>query len=1152
MKCLKKTLMAFMAFAVALSPLSLSAQDNSPLLWSIGTKDGSGSEFALSGKGAYKKFSSAYKDGLVFYQIGKDTPGSMPYIIPGPDDVWSGKNGRVLINFGASVAGLNSDGMQLRINLAEVHPTAPRLRVQLNGFNRVVRVPKGENKDYPDDHRTSSRNLFVEINIPPEALNDGDNTLIISNEAGSWLVLDNIEFYADGAVLTKASGNIVNFNTRPLYALVYGKDGKPEHPVEMTVVNMDRKNKNVSVDVDGVRYSNVTLKPGINTFKVGVPETKTAKTARIEVMQGGKAVTASAVDIKPVKDWNIYLVQHTHTDIGYTKPQTEILTEHLRYIDYVVEYCEQTENYPDDAKFRWTCEASWATKEYLKNRPAEQIAKLKKYVDNGQIEITGMFFNMSEIWDESSVKTFLAPIKEFKELGIPVRTAMQNDVNGAAWCLADHMPDLGVEYLWMGEHGHRALIPFDKPTVFNWESPSGKPMMAFRADHYNTGNFWGVENGDINNPVMCDRIFEHLTSLEDRNYPFNTVAVQYSGYFTDNSPPSTKICDLVKEWNETYASPKLRSALPVDFMDYIKNNYSGQIESYREAYPDWWTDGFGTAARETAASRTTHADMITIEGMLAMARAKGGRIPEHVPGEVRRIHENLLFYDEHTFGSHESIHNPMSENTMVQWAEKSSYVWEGLKSAQMLYETSIGLLQQDLYRGARPTVTFFNTLAWPRTSIQTVYIDYEVIPRDREFKIVDENGKALKVQAAHSRSEGRYYAILAEDVPAMGYKTYEIVVANTDIEPLPATVLEQNIMENEYYRITVNPSVGSITSLIDKTTGQEMADSGSEWDLGQVIFEKPENRRQMELYKFTDYTRVGMSDCRITGGYNGPIYQSLLMESKLPGIEEDYGVKVELRLYHNSKRIELEYSLRRLPEMTPGGIYVAFPFKLDGAKLAYDVQGGVVYPGENQLTGTTTEWYTVQNFVSARNDKSQYIMGTRQLPLYQLGGMMDGPFQYEKTYEKPHVFSWVMNNYWVTNFRASQEGQFGWSYYLTSSDDVSDAEATHFTWDSRVPLYARVMPVGKENGKPKSYSALAITNPNLLMCSCGMSAEKDCVLLNVREISGSAAELEIVDGQGNPLKFEVVNAIDEPMGGGMRTGETFKGYENKFVRVKVR
>ena len=56
-------------------------------------------------------------------------------------------------------------------------------------------------------------------------------------------------------------------------------------------------------------------------------------------------VAATAFAVRPT---TIYLVQHTHTDIGYTRPQAEILGEHLRYIDFALEYCALPDDYPDD------------------------------------------------------------------------------------------------------------------------------------------------------------------------------------------------------------------------------------------------------------------------------------------------------------------------------------------------------------------------------------------------------------------------------------------------------------------------------------------------------------------------------------------------------------------------------------------------------------------------------------------------------------------------------------------------------------------------------------------------------------------------------------------------------------------------------------
>ena len=97
----------------------------------------------------------------------------------------------------------------------------------------------------------------------------------------------------------------------------------------------------------------------MNTVEMNIPEGYAGRTVKLEVRPQRGETLSTEVKIAPAAKWTLYLVQHTHTDIGYTKPQTEILTEHLRYIDYAVEYCDLTADYPEDAKFRWTCEASW-------------------------------------------------------------------------------------------------------------------------------------------------------------------------------------------------------------------------------------------------------------------------------------------------------------------------------------------------------------------------------------------------------------------------------------------------------------------------------------------------------------------------------------------------------------------------------------------------------------------------------------------------------------------------------------------------------------------------------------------------------------------------------------------------------------------------
>lgn len=950
------------------------------------------------------------------------------------------------------------------------------------------------------------------------------------------------------AKTNKATGEIEILKATAEPALVYGRHKETRQYVTLEVENKG-ESQSVRVQIDGIPYEQITLNSGINQIETSVPETTERKNVSLSIASGSSILAEQAVKSYPVKQWTVYMVQHSHTDVGFTKSQTEVLTDHIRYIDYVVEYCERTENEPEELKFKWLCEATWPVIEYINNRPKEQVERFIKYIKNGQIEITGMFFNMSEMIDENSLKTFLEPIHQLRALDIPVKTAMQNDVNGIAWCLADYMPDLGIHYFSMGQNDHRALRPFECPTVFKWESPSGKSNYFYRFDHYRTGNRWGIS--DKNATEMAPSVFAYLNNLTEKGYPFDAVSIQYSGYHFNNSPPSLVPNAVIREWNEKFASPKLRSALFHEFMDYVVERYDAQLPVIWAAYPDWWTDGFGSAARETAVSRTTHADMIATQGLLSIASAKGKPLPQGIHEKIRHIHTNLIFYDEHTFGAAGSISDPRGESSQIQWEQKSSYAWEAFKNAQVMQEIAGGLIQTNMPRDGVPTVTFYNTLNWERSGVVELFINNEIIPRNRDFKLVDAIGNELTTQLLRSNREGSHYIAYAENIPPMGYKTYRVITGEGKATPLPQLSIINKIIENDYYKIAIDTNNGSIESLFDKDLDVEMIDSESPWLLGAFVYETlNNNRRQLEQYRLTEYTRESLVNVQVRPGHDGALYKSFFIEGDCNGVEKRSGVKIEVRLFNNEKRVELIYTTRKLPHLKPDGIYVAFPFKLDDAKLFFDVQGGTVSSGENQIEGSASDWNTVQNFVSVRNDNSQFILGSREIPLFQLGGIRTGQFQRQKTFNHPHVYSWVMNNYWTTNFRAYQEGEFSWSYYLTSTDNTSNATATRFGWASRVPLHARVMPAGKANDYPVDYSAFSIDGENLLMTSCTPSKDSGYLLLNVRETDGKKTVFTVKDQGGKLHEFQIVNTIEEPLSD-VTTSDLFAPFENKFIKLKL-
>ncbi|MCK4748353.1 MAG: glycosyl hydrolase family 38, partial [Bacteroidales bacterium] len=625
--------------------------------------------------------------------------------------------------------------------------------------------------------------------------------------------------------------------------VVLNENGKLYHIVNFGFTHLGEETA-TTVTVGNVKEK-IILKPGSNALDLMLPkvDVPTEYTAKIKI--GGNPELEKRFKMNPVKEWTIYLVQHTHTDIGYTRPQTEILPEHLRYIDYALDFCDLTDDYPDHARFRWTCEASWAVREYLKSRPEKQIERFLKRIDEGRIEVTGMFFNYSEIVDETCLAAQTLTLSQFKAKGIHVSVAMQNDVNGIGWCLADYFQGTGVKYLIMGQHGHRARVPFQIPTAFWWESPSGNRLLAFRSEHYMHGNKLGLLSGDIK--VFRKEVSGYLGDLEGKGYPFLHTAFQFSGYSTDNSPPSTIACDMVKEWNEKYEWPKLEIAVASEFMNYLEENHSENLPVHKVAWPDWWTDGFGSAMNETKAVRTTHSDMIANTGLLSMAKIMGAELPEDLNHDISAIQDAMLFYDEHTYGAAESISDPLAENSVIQWNEKAAYAWEAVKKSRMLREKAMGYIQPYIDKSDVPTIAIFNTLNWERSGLVTVYIDHEILPGNKEFEISDFQGNKIAAQALDGRTDGTYWGLWVENIPAMGYKLYRIEVSDgTRLVDRLRPV--ESVFENDFYKLELDAETGVITSIFDKELQLELVDKRDTVKMGQFIYEKLANRHQMERF----------------------------------------------------------------------------------------------------------------------------------------------------------------------------------------------------------------------------------------------------------------------------------------------------------------
>ena len=909
--------------------------------------------------------------------------------------------------------------------------------------------------------------------------------------------------------------------------------------------NADSKCK-IIIDLGGKEVVKSDLNKGMNKFLITIPAVTKSKNISLTVKVDDGKATPYTVNVVPPKKWEIYLVQHSHTDIGYTRPQSEILAEQMRYIDYALDYCDQTDDLPDEAKFRWTCESSWVTREYLRSRPKKQIERFLKRIAEGRIEVTGMYANMAEIADENVMYDFLQPLKEFDKLNIPVRLAMQNDVNGIAWCMPDYFKNTGVRYLIMGINETRSVLPFDKPTSFWWESPSGSRLLAFRADHYMTGNFFGVES----DAIKPENLIGHLADLDKKGYPFDRIGIQFSGYFTDNAPPSTVACRHVTEWNKKYEYPKLRLAVASEFPEYVEKNYSDKLPVYKKAWLDWWTDGYGSTSRETAESRKAKNIKQVDEGLFAMVSVMGGELNPSLEDNLNHINENIIFFDEHTCGADESISHPYSENSTKQWLQKGAYAWEAMKKVTLLNEEAMARFQPYLKKADFPVIYVMNPLGWERSGHVNLFIDYEVLPVRTGTRIIDlETGNPVPAQIVAKRREGAYWVLEIKNVPALGYKALKIELTGFNAKEEPEG--DSEVLENDFYRLVIDKSTGAVGSLFDKELNLELSDKQSTFKIGQPVRETSDKR---DLPPFIHTT---CSNVKIDKGINGNVWESIFIKCDMEGFEkgddgDPRGIDTEIRLYKNVKKIEFRYMARKLKITDPEALYVAFPFALPQSRIVFETIGGILSQGQ-QLPGSATDWNVAQNFVAVRGKSGQIVVVSNEVPLWHFSDFNMGKFERNPRAGKPWLYSWVMNNYWFTNFRAYQEGAFSWSYQITSSTDTTNSFATKYAWGERNHYPARTFPAGSNEFDKPAFETLKINAPdNVLLANSRPSfTNPGAILLRFRELEGKDGEVSLSSAvPGRAVnKITEVSATGKPVGQPVKT-IALKPFEVKFIEVE--
>ncbi len=740
------------------------------------------------------------------------------------------------------------------------------------------------------------------------------------------------------------------------------------------------------------------------------------------------------------RDWKIFAVPFSHTDVGFTAPVPDVVEAHSRYLDDVVAYINQTQSHPPESRFKWTIEVTWVLEHYIESRSPAQVEALMNQVRKGQIEIAAMHFSLQT--DLAGPEELVRSLYFAQELryayGIPVQTAVTNDTPGFTWSLAQLLSRSKIPYASLAMNSFLAdfYTTTSLPNLFYWEAQSGDRTLLWRSMHprwaYLEGSIWGLYSAYS---TMEQRLSALLHNLAAEGYPYDVVLINAAT--GDNGAPNPRISDNVRMWNERHASSTMHVATFADFFRYVTENVTEPIPVFRGDAPNWWSWSFaGSATGGFLMSRRAQALLPAAETAASIADAL---VPGYVypSARLRRAYVDNLLYEDHNLGA------VLPSGNAPFWVRKMDWIGAATEAGEAVLEEALDALGNSVQTGQDPVVAVFNLLPWERSEAVRISLDDPVVASLGAFRVLDaETGSAQPVQVL-STGEA---AFNAGAVPPLGYKAFRLVA-----EPgsLPvARTLGGTTLESEAYRLEVDLATGGVRSLQDKPSATELVRAGGR--LNQYV-----------------YNGGSASAFMVVGSDSGAVLQRILITGTAPGSN---GYESEIILPAGQKRIDFRNRYDKRPPTNFEGVDFVFHFGHPDATLDYEIPFGHVRVFEDELSGFRSNHYAMQRWAVISGVTSSAILATDGPAIHAYpAGRFDGRVRLLTSF-----------NTAGTAYRAGV-GPLEAGFSLTSQEGAADAAAaTHFAYNFNVPLEVRVLPPGQEGVLPGgSYAFMSVEGATL-------------------------------------------------------------------------
>jgi hypothetical protein len=1021
----------------------------------------------------------------------------------------------------------------LKVSALTSYPRTPALQIQINNHKELYFLhPK---PIYLADQRFRAADL-LSIAFPAQYIKAGENDLTLAvvdsqdPNSGASTPVQSVAYDFISLSAEPHAAYVKGAVTADLVPTIYYRQ-KEGHLVEEVDAFL-RFNRAVpaghaTIVLNGNRYSaeiSAMGDGGEERLRFEVPEWQGTTPAEIEVSAG--AHHTFRLSLTAERKWTIFVVPHTHVDIGYTDYQGKVAETQANTL---VEAADLIEKYPD---FRFATDGSWNLQQLLETRSQAQRDQVLDLIRADKIGVPADYFNL--LTGYASLETLYRSLYYSKslsrEFGLPFDYATTTDVPAYTGAYSSVLASSGIKYWAVGGNQDRATVlsheQWNEKSPFWWEGPDGEKVLFWYSRGY--AQIGSVFGANPQNDAIYQSLPIFLAPYDKPGYKPDAALIY--GAQDENTDLHPYLATFATTWNQAFAYPKLQYATFTDFLSYLDKNFGAALPTYKGDMGPYWEDGIGSDAYFAAEDRQNQSDALSSEIVSTVSHIFN--TDAHPPKEeMNDAWNNILLFAEHTWGAGRSISQPDSDESVKQLAVKDNFATQARFELEDNANRSMAQLAHEIHIPAR-TLVVFNGLNWERDALMETDLNkneelYDLTTQER-----------VPVEVLSDKENFVHVRFLARDLPPVGYKCFQIrAVSGSSAEPLAMET--KPVIENKYYRITIDAETGAVESIFDKQLQQELVDPHSPYKFGQYLYvtggdPKGDGLTRMihpfQALPIAELTIHPASEGKYLGTEKTPWGHSIKLRSSdvnTPAID------LEILLYDNQKRIDFNYSVQKSYTTAKEGVYFAFPTAIQAPEFAYATQLGWVDPVHDLLKGASLEWFSIQKWMAVHDSRMTVGIVPLDASLASFGDINRGLWPSEFTAKTSTLFSYAMNNYWHTNYRAGQGGAFTFRYVLTSAKEFDPPALSRLGWESmEAPVLDSVINQDKA-GNPdeplpaEGASFLDINFPNIVLVTWKLAEDGNGTILRLQETAGQTADVTVTLPYSKIQSAALCNSVED-------------------------